>query len=130
MFQIDTLSHVPVYEQLIRQAETYVLKGILKEGDRLPSVRMLAGSLSVNPNTIQKAFAELERRGITRSVPGKGSFISPEAKAVLHSEHKEELKELKMHLEKFRLAGISEREILECVGEVFGGEDSERRQMN
>ena len=69
MFQIDPMSHVPVYEQLIKQAETFVLTGILAEGDRLPSVRVLAGKLSVNPNTIQKAFAELDRRGITRSVP-------------------------------------------------------------
>ena len=93
MFQIDNLSHVPVYEQLIRQVENYVLTGILREGDKLPSVRTLAGSLSINPNTIQKAFAELDRRGITRSVPGKGSFISQEAKQVLAGEHREELKE-------------------------------------
>ncbi|MCR5250867.1 MAG: GntR family transcriptional regulator [Lachnospiraceae bacterium] len=122
MFQIDPLSHMPVYEQLIKQAETFVLSGILAEGDKLPSVRALAGKLSVNPNTIQKAFAELDRRGITRSVPGKGSFISPEAKEILRSEHREELKELKAYLEKFRLAGIREEEILGCVKEVYGGE--------
>lgn len=123
MFQIDLMSHVPVYEQLVRQTETYVLTGILREGDRMPSVRTLAGELSVNPNTIQKAFAELDRRGITRSVPGKGSFISPDAKDVLKDMHREELKELKAHLEKFKLAGISEKEILGCVKDVYGGNE-------
>ena len=123
MFQIDNLSHVPVYEQLIRQVENYVLTGILREGDKLPSVRTLAGSLSINPNTIQKAFAELDRRGITRSVPGKGSFISQEAKQVLAGEHREELKELEKYLKNFRLAGIGKDEILGCVEKVYGGDE-------
>ena len=123
MFQIDNLSHVPVYEQLIRQVENYVLTGILREGDKLPSVRTLAGSLTINPNTIQKAFAELDRRGITRSVPGKGSFISQEAKQVLAGAHREELKELETYLNNFRLAGIGKEEILDCVEKVYGGDE-------
>ena len=123
MFQIDNLSHVPVYEQLIRQVENYVLTGILREGDKLPSVRTLAASLTINPNTIQKAFAELDRRGITRSVPGKGSFISQEAKQVLAGEHREELKELEKYLNNFRLAGIGKEEILGCVEKVYGGDE-------
>lgn len=123
MFQIDPLSHIPVYEQLINQTETFVLTDILSEGDQLPSTRMLAARLSVNPNTIQKAFIEMERRGITRSVPGKGVFISREAKEILRAEHINELKELKEYLAKFRLAGITENEIINCVKEVYGGED-------
>ncbi|MBR3516825.1 MAG: GntR family transcriptional regulator [Lachnospiraceae bacterium] len=123
MFQIDPLSHIPVYEQLINQTETFVLTDILSEGDQLPSTRMLAARLSVNPNTIQKAFIEMERRGITRSVPGKGVFISREAKEILRTEHIKELKELKEYLAKFRLAGITENEIINCVKEVYGGED-------
>ena len=123
MFQIDPLSHVPVYEQLINQTETFVLTDILSEGDQLPSTRMLAARLSVNPNTIQKAFIEMERRGITRSVPGKGVFISREAKEILRTEHINELKELKEYLAKFRLAGITENEIINCVKEVYGGEN-------
>ena len=122
MFQIDPLSHIPVYEQLINQTETFVLTDILSEGDQLPSTRMLAARLSVNPNTIQKAFIEMERRGITRSVPGKGVFISREAKEILRTEHINELKELKEYLAKFRLAGITENEIINCVKEVYGGE--------
>ena len=118
MFQIDNLSHVPVYEQLIRQVENYILTGVLREGDKLPSVRTLAGSLAINPNTIQKAFAELDRRGITCSVPGKGSFISQKAREVLAGEHREELKELEKYLRNFRLAGIDKSEILKCIEKV------------
>ncbi len=119
MFQIDSMSHIPVYEQLVGQVEMYVLKGILNPGDRLPSVRSLAGSLAVNPNTIQKAMAELDRKGIICSVPGKGCFISDRAGEILKEEHRGELKEFKEQLRRFRMAGIGRDEIENCVDEVY-----------
>ena len=76
MFVVDVMSRVPVYEQIIKQVEEQVLTGILKEGDKLPSVRSLSVKLSINPNTIQKAYTELDRRQLIITVPGKGSFIS------------------------------------------------------
>ena len=76
MFTIDVMSRVPVYEQLIKQVEDQVLKGIMKEGDKMPSVRSLSMELSTNPNTIQKAFMELDRRGILVSVPLSYSLIN------------------------------------------------------
>ena len=74
MFQIDIMSRIPVYEQLIRQTEKFILLGVLREGTKLPSVRQLSAELSINPNTIQKAFTELDRRGIIFSVKGTGSI--------------------------------------------------------
>ena len=79
MFSIDPMSRCPVYEQLVEQVETYVLKGLLKAGDQMPSVRNLSLTLSVNPNTVQKAYSELDIRGIIQSVPGKGGFASKDA---------------------------------------------------
>ena len=125
MFQIDNMSHIPVYEQLVGQVETYVLKGILSQGDQLPSVRSLAGSLAVNPNTIQKAMAELDRKGIICSVPGKGCFISEKAQEILKEEHRGELKGFKEQLKRFRMAGIERSEIEKCVDEVY----SEKRDQ-
>ncbi|EEC56496.1 transcriptional regulator, GntR family [[Bacteroides] pectinophilus ATCC 43243] len=84
MYQIDVISRTPVYEQIIRQTEEFILKGVLKPGDRMPSVRTLSVELSVNPNTIQKAIAELDRRTLIKSVPGKGSFISDNALELMH----------------------------------------------
>ena len=95
MFTIDVMSRVPVYEQLIKQVEDQVLKGIMKEGDKMPSVRSLSMELSTNPNTIQKAYMELDRRGILVSVPGKGSFISAEALKIVGNQSKEKLSDLK-----------------------------------
>ena len=75
MFQIDPLSRIPVYEQIVMQAEQLVAREIVKPGDALPSVRSLSIQLSINPNTIQKAYTELDRRGLIVSVAGKGCFI-------------------------------------------------------
>ena len=79
MFQIDRFGRQPIYEQIIEQTEQLVASGALRPGDQLPSVRALSQTLSANPNTLQKAYAELERRGITISAPGSGRFISKDA---------------------------------------------------
>ena len=76
MFVIDLMSRVPVYEQIINQVEEKILIGVLKAGDKMPSVRSLSIELSINPNTIQRAYAELERQGYIYSVKGRGSFVS------------------------------------------------------
>lgn len=87
---IDLRDRRPIYEQLIDQVVNLVLHGVMLPDEQLPSVRALAGELAINPNTIQKAYAELERRGITYSVPGRGSFVSPNA-AALRDAHRERL---------------------------------------
>ena len=64
----------PIYEQLEEKLRRMILSGAIAEGERLPSVRELAGQLAINPNTIQRAYRELEQAGFIYSVPGKGSF--------------------------------------------------------
>lgn len=119
MFTIDVMSRVPVYEQLIKQVEDQVLKGIMKEGDNMPSVRSLSMELSTNPNTIQKAYMELDRRGILVSVPGKGSFISVEALKIVGNQSKEKLSDLKEIVRKLAYAGVSKSEITDMIEEVY-----------
>ena len=75
MFEIDLMSRIPIYEQLYRNVMESLLKGELQEGEQLPSVRSLAMELHVNPNTVAKAYALLERDGYIRSVAGRGSFV-------------------------------------------------------
>lgn len=76
MFQIDQQSRVPLYEQLVRQVLSLAASGILEEDQQMPSVRQLAADLGINPNTVQKAYRELERDGLIYSVPGRGSFLT------------------------------------------------------
>jgi len=119
MFTIDLMSRVPIYEQIIEQLETFVLKGILNIGDQIPSVRSLSIQLAINPNTIQKAYSELDRTGIIDTVPGRGSFIAKDAKVNLRNLQGNQLKELLNIVEKLALAGITKEEIVESINMVF-----------
>ena len=119
MITIDLMSRVPIYEQIIEQLETFVLKGILKVGDQIPSVRSLSIQLSINPNTIQKAYSELDRTGIIDTVPGRGGFIAKDAKEKLRNLQGNQLKELSSIVEKLVLAGISKEEIEDVINKVF-----------
>lgn len=88
MFQLDFKSGVPICDQIVNGFIKLKALGILKGGDQLPSVRVLASKFSVNPNTVQKSYAILESSGIIYSVKGKGSFMSDDenaANAVLES---------------------------------------------
>ena len=119
MFVVDVMSRVPVYEQIIKQVEEQVLTGILKEGDKLPSVRSLSVKLSNNPNTIQKAYTELDRRQLIITVPGKGSFISEEVIEVVGANSREKMTELNKIIRELALAGVTKEEIINNIEEVF-----------
>lgn len=119
MFVVDVMSRVPVYEQIIKQVEEQVLTGILKEGDKLPSVRSLSVKLSINPNTIQKAYTELDRRQLIITVPGKGSFISEKAIEVVGANSREKMTELNKIIKELALAGVTKEEIINNIEEVF-----------
>lgn len=120
MFIIDAMSRTPVYEQLIEQVETMVLTGVMKSGDKMPSVRSLSGELSINPNTIQKAYAELDRKGLIASVPGKGSFISENAMDIIGNDKREQAADLKDLIAEMKLAGVTKQEIMKIIEEVYG----------
>jgi len=92
MLQLDFRSRVPVYEQLTEKIKELIVNKVLKSDEQLPSVRELAIELTINPNTIQKAYRELERQGYIYSIQGKGSFVKPIEK-IENSRQKEELLE-------------------------------------
>ncbi|QED48184.1 GntR family transcriptional regulator [Cytobacillus dafuensis] len=77
MFELDVRSRKPIYEQLVERLKELIITEVLKSDEQLPSVRTLAQQLTINPNTIQKAYRELEIQGYIYSIKGKGSFVSP-----------------------------------------------------
>lgn len=81
MITIDYKSRVPIYDQITSNIMRLKSLGVLKEGDKLPSVRSLAMKLGINPNTVQKAYNILESEGVIYSVSGKGSFIAENDRA-------------------------------------------------
>lgn len=115
---------IPIYLQIIGHLEQMIASGLLSSGDRLPSVRELAGDAGVNPNTMQKALTELEKRGLVYSRRTTGRFVtdSPEKLRAL----REELagKEIKSFLEAMRHLGYSSEETAELLGEAIMGKSS------
>lgn len=119
MFSIDSLSRQPIYEQIIQQLERFILTGAVKPGEQLPTVRGLSVQLSINPNTIQKAYSELDRRGIICSVPGRGCFVSENAVALLSENRRNELETLKRLVYEFAIAGIEQQTVIETVKKAY-----------
>jgi GntR family transcriptional regulator len=117
-FTLDQASGTPVYRQIIRQIENGVLSGRLKTGDKLPTIRALAVELKINPNTIAKAYGELEIRGILATQVGSGTYIAdkrPEPEEnVLGAKIGETLGRFMREL---RDLGVEKKEILRLIGE-------------
>ncbi len=117
MLLIDKFSGKPVYEQLIEGIERDILLGVFAPGAQLPSLRELSTMLSVNPNTIQKSYAELTRRGIILPALGSGCYVAPDAKEILRREAAGRLSMLKSLAKELRLAGVPQSDILDAVRE-------------
>ena len=122
MFQIDRFGRTPIYEQIIDQTQRLIASGLLKEGDQLPSVRALSQELSVNPNTLQKAYSELERRGLCISAPGNGRFVTADAFRLVGEGLKERLEELQKIAEELCAAGMPVEQVLGSVNAAYGKE--------
>ncbi|MDT3701246.1 MAG: GntR family transcriptional regulator [Thermincola sp.] len=115
MLQLDFRSRVPVYEQLTEKIKEQIVYGVLKEDEQLPSVRELALELTINPNTIQKAYRELERQGYIYSVPGKGNFVKPMAKTENTKQKQELMAQLRKVIAELLYLGITVEELREIV---------------
>lgn len=96
MFQLDVRSRKPIYEQLVDKIKELIIAQILKPDEQLPSIRMLSSQLTVNPNTIQRAYRELENQGYLYSIKGKGNFVA----AIEHMPNEQKLTELKAEIKK------------------------------
>jgi GntR family transcriptional regulator len=81
-FRLDHGSGVPTYLQLVQQVEQALRLGLLGPGDQLPTVKEMVGSLAINPNTVMKAYRELEHRGLAAGRPGQGTFIKAKLQRV------------------------------------------------
>ena len=119
MFAVDVMSRKPVYEQIVDQTERLVLLGLLQEGEQLPSVRGLSVSLSINPNTIAKAYSELDNHGVLTSVPGRGCFVAEGAVALLRARKRDRLSELEGTLRELKLAGVSRQDLESLLDRIF-----------
>lgn len=126
MIVLDYKDRRPIYEQIVDKISELILNGVLKPDEKMPSVRNLAMELSINPNTIQRAYGELERSGFLYSVKGKGNFVS-DNKELLEIRQIEIIKDLSRQIQQAKEYRIQKEEICEMVNQIYGGgQDNDR----
>ena len=109
---INTSLMVPIYEQIVDQVKTQIRNGALKENDALPSVRALSKELKISALTVKKAYDALEEEGFTRTIHGKGSYVTSINPQLLLEEQKKELEaDLEQAILKGRRYGISDEDM-------------------
>lgn len=110
----------PVYEQITDYFKKLILTGALKKESQMPSVRQMAAELSINPNTIQKAYAILESEGFIYSVKGKGNFVAGN-ETLLESKRREWMSRMEEFLKEGREIGVKRDQIYKITEKEFGG---------
>ncbi len=125
MYQIDLMSRMPVYEQIVEQTKKFILSGVLRPDDQIPTVRQLSVDLSLNPNTVQKAVKELDRQGLIYAQAGKGCFISHDAPGILRREKRRGLAAWEEQVRELAMGGIEKKELIELIDRVYA-EEKER----
>ncbi|MGW1779466.1 GntR family transcriptional regulator [Streptomyces sp. NPDC002143] len=110
-FHLNDRSGTSPYQQLVQQVRHALRLGLLEEGDRLPTVKEVARQVAVNPNTVLKAYRELEHEGLVAARPGVGTFVTRTLADASLAAHGPLQKELRRWLAKARLAGLDEESI-------------------
>ncbi len=120
---ISNSSGEPIYEQISAQIKGMILNGTLKEGDALPSMRILAQKLRISVITTKRAYEELEREGFIESYTGKGSFVKSQNSELLKEENLRQTEELlSSACEKAKLCEIELSELIEILKMIYEGE--------
>lgn len=110
-FRLDPRSGVASYLQIVQQVRQSLLLGMLSEGDQLPTVKQVVAQVAINPNTVLKAYRELEMEGLVVARPGSGTFVTRTLAQASVSAHEPLRRELEAWLAKARGAGLSEAEL-------------------
>ncbi len=122
---IDYNDKRPIYEQVVERMEALILNGILEPDSKLPSVRSMAMDLSINPNTIQRAYSELEREGLVYSVKGRGNFVKKDEN-LLERQREKLVTQFREEVKKLKAKGIEQERLLSCIREVYREDSIEK----
>lgn len=106
MITIDYKDRRPIYEQIVSSIEELAVRGVLEPDSQLPSVRQLAVELSINPNTIQRVYSQLEKTGVIYSVKGKGNFVAADPKRLREEKMEQILQEMEKLLRQALALGV------------------------
>ncbi|MBT3380178.1 MAG: GntR family transcriptional regulator [Lentisphaerae bacterium] len=118
MFRIDANSDVPVFQQIVDGVKSAIARGACRPGEAIPSVRGMAAEVLVNPNTVAKAYRDLEREGVIQTQRGKGLFVSPDAPELCREDRRNTvLRKLNALIAEAQAAGIPASELAKAIGE-------------
>ena len=106
MLNLDYRDARPIYEQVRDGLRRLMVSGIIQEGEQLPTVRAMATSLAINPNTIQRAYSQLEKTGVIYSVKGKGNFVAADPKRLREEKMEQILQEMEKLLRQALALGV------------------------
>lgn len=121
MFQLDMSDRRPLYEQIKNRIKELIVGGVLNENDKIPSVRELAASLAINPNTIQKAYKDLESEGYIYSLPARGSFVAAQKDIKRNNEGREAaLRDFETVTRELMYLGAEADELKSRIDGIFG----------
>ena len=120
MFQLDFKDRRPIYEQIKEKMKFLIIGGAMKEGEKIPSVRELAVSMAINPNTIQKAYKELESEGYIYSVTAKGYFVTPRASTDV-GKNAELLAKFSDTVRELMYLGKTKNELSDIINSIYKG---------
>ena len=118
-FRLDSRSGVPTYLQLVSQVKQAILLGYLQPGDQLPTVREVAAELTINPNTVAKAYRELDREGLTSARSGQGTFIQTTAASVDPATYARLRQALRRWVEAAYAAGLDRERVAAVMASVL-----------
>lgn len=120
MFQLDFKDRRPIYEQIKEKMKFLIIGGAMKEGEKIPSVRELAVSMAINPNTIQKAYKELESEGYIYSVTAKGYFVTPRESTDV-GKNSELLAKFSDTVRELMYLGKTKNELSDIINSIYKG---------
>ena len=126
MIILDYNDKRPIYEQIVDKMQRLIAGGALEPDEKLPSVRSLAVELSINPNTIQRAYMELERQGYIYSVKGRGNYVA-DVTALAEQKRQSLLKEAEQLIAYGRGIGITRAEYIEIIDRLYRKGDTDDR---
>lgn len=124
MFNIDLYSDIPIYQQIVDGYKVLVINNFLNDGDKIPAIRELAAQLEVNPSTVAKAYAQLEREGLIKTSRGRGTYISTD-NFDKNNVLKDIKEQLSLPIKNAKDLRVSVNELIEIIRTIYKELDNE-----
>jgi len=125
---VDLRSRTPIYEQIIKNVKDLALAGIFKADEQIPSIRQLTQQLGINPNTIQKAYAELERQGVIYTLAGRGAFISSDTEKLSDAKRRDIIKDVETAVAEAKKYFIPRDIMLNIVNNMYNNNNANNKK--